>query len=263
LKDGAPFGGQKLSRGALYLMLQNRIYRGEITHKGNAYPGEHPAIVDKALWDQVQAILAENRVNRATGSDAKYPSLLAGHGCNTIGVVAEKSLPPLGRRASPSQHVFRNRRLGDIKAQLEQLAMNPRRAPKRILLAHTAHEISGLSINPGPAAWVVRFPAPPGAKTHPVPANECLRTHDHRGVADIGETPIQPDEQRPITAGKPQPFPSLLVQNVQLMAKDEDFGFQSFMRMKAVPHISEQESEEGHHQFRSWPDSLFCCESSG
>ena len=43
LADGTPFGGQKLSRGALYLMLQNRIYRGEITHKGNAYPGEHPA----------------------------------------------------------------------------------------------------------------------------------------------------------------------------------------------------------------------------
>ena len=67
-----------MSRGALYLMLQNRIYRGEITHKGNAYPGEHPAIVDKPLWDQVQAILAENRVNRATGSDAKHPSLLVG-----------------------------------------------------------------------------------------------------------------------------------------------------------------------------------------
>ena len=78
LADGTPYGGQKLSRGALYLMLQNRIYRGEITHKGNAYPGEHPAIVDKALWDEVQAVLAENRVNRATGSDAKHPSLLVG-----------------------------------------------------------------------------------------------------------------------------------------------------------------------------------------
>ena len=41
LTDGTAFGGQRLSRGALYLMLQNRIYRGEITHKGNAYPGEH------------------------------------------------------------------------------------------------------------------------------------------------------------------------------------------------------------------------------
>src|SRR5665648_755820 len=76
--DGTVYGGHKLSRGALYLMLQNRIYRGEITHKGDAYPGEHKAIVDQALWDKVQAVLAENRVDRATGVDAKYPSLLAG-----------------------------------------------------------------------------------------------------------------------------------------------------------------------------------------
>jgi hypothetical protein len=76
--DGTCCGGQKLSRGALYLMLQNRIYRGEITHKGNPYPGEHPALVDKALWDEVQTILANNRVNREVGSYAKQPSLLAG-----------------------------------------------------------------------------------------------------------------------------------------------------------------------------------------
>jgi hypothetical protein len=55
-----------------------RIYRGEVTHKGNAYPGEHPAIVDKGLWNLVQAVLAENRVNRSVGSVAKKPSLLAG-----------------------------------------------------------------------------------------------------------------------------------------------------------------------------------------
>jgi site-specific DNA recombinase len=78
LTDGTACGGQRLSRGALYLMLQNRIYRGEITHKGNAYPGEHPAIVNQALWDQAQAVLAENRVDRETGSYAKQPSLLAG-----------------------------------------------------------------------------------------------------------------------------------------------------------------------------------------
>jgi site-specific DNA recombinase len=78
LTDGTAYGGQKLSRGALYLMLQNRIYRGEITHKGNAYPGEHPAIVEQALWDQVQAVLADNRVDREIGSYAKQPSLLAG-----------------------------------------------------------------------------------------------------------------------------------------------------------------------------------------
>ena len=76
--DGSQYGGQPLSRGALYLMLQNRIYRGEIVHKGKSYPGEHKAIIDKTLWDEVQTILSENRVDRATGRTGKEPSLLMG-----------------------------------------------------------------------------------------------------------------------------------------------------------------------------------------
>jgi site-specific DNA recombinase len=76
--DGTETGNQRFSQGALYLLLQNRTYRGEATHKGNAYPGEHAAIVDKPLWDAVQAVLAENRVQRATGANTKAPSLLTG-----------------------------------------------------------------------------------------------------------------------------------------------------------------------------------------
>ena len=76
--DGTAYGGQRLSRGALYLMLQNRIYRGEITHKGTSYPGEHPAIIEQLLWNQVQAVLAKNRTERSTGSRANHPNLLAG-----------------------------------------------------------------------------------------------------------------------------------------------------------------------------------------
>jgi hypothetical protein len=47
--------------GALYHLLQNRIYCGEIVHKDKSYPGEHQAIVDEGLWDDVQTILASNR----------------------------------------------------------------------------------------------------------------------------------------------------------------------------------------------------------
>lgn len=76
--DGTAYGGQTLARGALYLMLQNRIYRGETTHKGSAYPGVHAAIIDQPLWDKVQAVLAKNRVERSKGMHAKQPSLLSG-----------------------------------------------------------------------------------------------------------------------------------------------------------------------------------------
>ncbi|MEE8202936.1 MAG: recombinase family protein [Alphaproteobacteria bacterium] len=75
---GRTTGGKPLARGALYLMLQNRIYLGEIVHKENSYPGEQEAIIDRALWDEVQRKLAANRADRANGADAAQPSLLAG-----------------------------------------------------------------------------------------------------------------------------------------------------------------------------------------
>jgi site-specific DNA recombinase len=58
-------------------MLQNPIYRGEIVHKDETYPGEHTAIIDPALWDAVKARLAENAVDRSTGIRVKNPILLA------------------------------------------------------------------------------------------------------------------------------------------------------------------------------------------
>ncbi len=76
--DGSPYGGQRFSCGALYLMLKNRIYRGEIVHKGKAFPGEHAAIVDEDLWRRVQSRLEENRMERREGDKALEPSLLAG-----------------------------------------------------------------------------------------------------------------------------------------------------------------------------------------
>ena len=58
-------GGQHFSRGALYLMLQNRIYRGEIVHQGEAYPDQHEAILDPELWQIVRDKLTANRQERA------------------------------------------------------------------------------------------------------------------------------------------------------------------------------------------------------
>jgi len=70
-------GGKPFARGALYLMLQNRIYRGEIVHNKQAYPGEHTPIIDQPLWDAVQAQLASNAAERNSGARNRQPSLLA------------------------------------------------------------------------------------------------------------------------------------------------------------------------------------------
>ena len=75
---GCLAGGKPFSRGALYLLLQNRIYRGEIMHQDAAYPGQHEAIVDAELWQIVQDKLAANRRERSLSAGAAAPSLLAG-----------------------------------------------------------------------------------------------------------------------------------------------------------------------------------------
>jgi site-specific DNA recombinase len=76
--SGRHWGGKPFARGALYLMLQNRIYRGEIVHKERSYPGEHTPIIDQELWDMVQAQLASNVAQRNAGGRIAQPSLLAG-----------------------------------------------------------------------------------------------------------------------------------------------------------------------------------------
>ena len=77
-KHGRRTGGKPPARGALYLMPQNRIYQSEIVHKDKSHPGEHAAIVDQDLWDEVQQRLAANRVEREHGGHAREPGLLAG-----------------------------------------------------------------------------------------------------------------------------------------------------------------------------------------
>jgi site-specific DNA recombinase len=75
---GRKTGGASYSRGALYKILQNPIYLGEIHHKANVYRGEHPDIVPRDLWQEVQQRLRANNNARRTGLSANTASLLAG-----------------------------------------------------------------------------------------------------------------------------------------------------------------------------------------
>ena len=63
-RDGSRIGGQPFSRGALYALLSNPIYIGEIAHKGARYPGQHEAILDRAIWDEVQQRLRDGAPER-------------------------------------------------------------------------------------------------------------------------------------------------------------------------------------------------------
>lgn len=98
-KDGSIRGGVPFMRGALFHLLSNRIYLGEMVHKGKAWPGEHEAIIDPQLWEKVSQIIAAGRVDRKSRHNARESSLLAG-------IVFDG----LGRRMSPSHAVKNGKR---------------------------------------------------------------------------------------------------------------------------------------------------------
>ena len=70
--------GGRFFRGHLSRILSNPLYIGEVEHKGARYPGEHTPIIDRAVWDAVQAKLAANAVGRRSGANARCPSVLVG-----------------------------------------------------------------------------------------------------------------------------------------------------------------------------------------
>jgi DNA invertase Pin-like site-specific DNA recombinase len=70
--------GRPIDKGFLYKLLNNRVYIGEAVHKGQSYPGEHAAIIGKALWDKVHHILRESPRIRGARTRAQTPALLKG-----------------------------------------------------------------------------------------------------------------------------------------------------------------------------------------
>ena len=59
-QDGQVRSGTQMDRKYLYKLLRNRIYLGELSHKGSWFPGAHPPIIDHGLWGQVHEVLARD-----------------------------------------------------------------------------------------------------------------------------------------------------------------------------------------------------------
>jgi DNA invertase Pin-like site-specific DNA recombinase len=75
--NGSRSGGASFSRGALYALLQNPIYVGEIRHKRASHPGEHEAIIDrphgKRLSATCERTLLTGKFRTARSHAVRYP----------------------------------------------------------------------------------------------------------------------------------------------------------------------------------------------
>jgi DNA invertase Pin-like site-specific DNA recombinase len=77
LRTGETVGGIPFTRGPLAHLLRNRFYIGEVCFKGEVLQGEQPAILDKKLFEAVQAKLSEQASNH-TVTRMRSQALLAG-----------------------------------------------------------------------------------------------------------------------------------------------------------------------------------------
>jgi hypothetical protein len=77
-KRGETSGGKPFSRGALYHLLSNPIYIGEIPHKNERHPGQHEALISRELCAQVQQRLKSGAARQGEGrKTVATPSPLA------------------------------------------------------------------------------------------------------------------------------------------------------------------------------------------
>jgi site-specific DNA recombinase len=76
--NGQPAHAHQFSRGALYVLLANPLYIGEVRHRGVRHLGQHQPIVERELWERVQRQLHDHAARRGQRPAKVAPSPLVG-----------------------------------------------------------------------------------------------------------------------------------------------------------------------------------------
>jgi site-specific DNA recombinase len=77
-RKGRERGGRPFDRSSLYKLLTNIAYLGKVRYKREVHPGEHAAILDEALWQQVQESLRQNGRTPCALARNRFGALLKG-----------------------------------------------------------------------------------------------------------------------------------------------------------------------------------------
>jgi len=177
---GRTWGGVNFGRGPLYWLLRNRVYVGQVAHKGQVYEGRQPAIVDRTLWEQAQEFLSAK-------SSAREQRRIAPGGRSLAGLLFDDS----GNAMSPTYTVRRGRRypyyvsqalLQNDKGQAGSIARVPAEEIERLIhraLGSAAEACSSAEALPSRVERVI-------VRTDRV---EILNATTDDALADSEETP--------------------------------------------------------------------------
>ncbi len=128
-QSGAFRAGRVIEQHILFAMLRNRLYLGEMAHKGQTYPGQHEAIVSTELWDAVQTVV-DARKQGPRQRNTEHPALLAGL---LYAADGQRMLPTYTTKKNGKRyryyvpHLYKRRSAAAVRQGGEAGVGNPRR----------------------------------------------------------------------------------------------------------------------------------------
>ncbi len=208
LKSGAIVGGIPFTRGPLAHLLRNRFYIGEVAFKGEVLSGEQPAIIDRILFDAVQAKLNE-QLNNHTATRTKSESLLAG-----------RIFDDRGNRMSPSHTCKQGTKYryylsspllnGDVKragsirrapaAEIEALVVRTVREHFKLTRSIDDHSLVNthvVRVEVQPQRLLIRLTLAQNSKGRPAANNGVLQVPWHKTLSTRRREILLPDNIQP------------------------------------------------------------------
>jgi site-specific DNA recombinase len=131
LSNGRTIGGGRFGVGALAYLLKNRFYIGEVVYRGEVHGGEQAAIVDRAMFQEVQAKLAAQAVERRCRLRG-LPAILSG-----------RLFDHRGNRMSPTHA---NKRGARYRYYVSQAVLQGKPPPPGLVSRVPAAEIEALVV---------------------------------------------------------------------------------------------------------------------
>jgi hypothetical protein len=169
------------------------------------------------------------------------------HGSNVRRVVVQEGPPSMAGWRPSFDHVLGDARLRDVKPELEQFAVDARRAPRRILNAHPPDQCAQLRVDLRSPSLGARLPTPVTAKAGPVLTHERLGPDDCENLQDRWKPAIQLDQEPAIMVRKPDATRQPTPHDIQLMSKHRVLSFKPQLRLEWRAQDGQNETEQRDH----------------
>ncbi|WP_297486721.1 recombinase family protein [Ferrovum sp.] len=162
-QEGQIRNGTQIDKKYLHKLLRNRIFLGEISHKGKWFPGVHAAIIDPGLWGRVHEVLSKDGHARSVDTKirSRTDALLRGLLHAPSG---ERMYPTYSRKNGRKYHYY----VSKSESRFGAPGKSYERLPAPEIEAAVVAQIRTVLTSPESVASVVRYIQRHGAQINEV-----------------------------------------------------------------------------------------------